>query len=168
MVSPRLGDASNLTSTNNGRYPVYIYEASGQAHFANLVATENGTDAIVLRTGIVTGQRRFENAGLPYHIMEYFAVYPGGILTIEPGVEVAFNTNVSLDMRGILHAVGTAADPILLTGIQKIRGAWNGLFIQGLSNAPNHGSTLDHVTLEYGGSIGANLRMQHATARVTH
>lgn len=161
-------DASNTTFSNNGRYAVYIYEASGQSRFASLTATGNGINAIGLRTAIVRGERRFENAGLPYHIIEYYGVYPGGVLTIEPGVEVAFNTNVSFDMRGILHAVGTAADPILLTGIQKIRGAWNGLFIQGSSTAPNHGSLLDHVTLEYGGSIGANLRLQHATARVTN
>lgn len=161
-------DASNLTLTNNGRYPVYIYEASGQGRLENLVATGNSADAIVLRTGIVLGERRFENAGLPYHIMEYFGVNPGGVLSIDPGVEVAFNTNVSLDMRGILHAVGTAADPILLTGIKKIRGDWNGIFIQGLGTAPNHGSVLDHVTLEYGGRVDANLRIQQASARITN
>lgn len=159
-------DASNITFNNNGEYAVYIYEASGQSHFSNLTATDNGANAIALRTGIVRGERRFENAGLPYHIIEYFGVYPGGVLTIEPGVEVAFNTNVVMDMRGILYAVGTAADPIVLTGMQKVRGAWTGLFIQGLAGAPNNGSILDHVTLEYGGNNGSNLRIQHASVQV--
>lgn len=161
-------ELKNTAITNNGDNAIYLYDFSGQSRYINVTATGNGTNAIVMRSALIESPYTVENVGLPYHVTESMSVNPGGAVTIEPGVEMNFNTGVTLDMRGILRAVGTAKEPILLTGIEKIRGGWNGILIQGLGAAPNHGSVLEYVTLEYGGGADANLRLLHASARINH
>lgn len=161
-------DLKNASFIDNAGDAIYMYDFSGQSHYDNITATGPGINAIVMRSALIESPYTIEDVGLPYHIEEYMSVYPGGVVTIEPGVEMAFANGVTMDMRGILKAVGTQEKPILFTGIQKIRGGWNGIFIQGLGGSPNHGSVLEYVTLEYGGSVGANLRLLHASARINN
>ena len=72
-------------------------------------------------------------------------------LTLDPGVKIIFSagTGISISADQVLDALGTAADPILLTGDVKVRGHWDGLHFDGTRDT---GSRLEHVTIEYAGS----------------
>lgn len=72
-------------------------------------------------------------------------------LTIEPGVTLQFDAGASLnidDQGGALIANGTAAEPIVFTGTQSVKGFWKGVLIR--SNSPLN--SMKFVTVEYGGN----------------
>jgi hypothetical protein len=107
--------------------------------------------------------------GLPYVFKGGMEVEPEGALTIDPGVEIRVDTGFYV--HGVLNALGTAAEPILLTGIKQEPAGWWGLRVTGGSlGIPN--VTLDHVTIEYGGSDtedwGGNLDVSTANITVTN
>jgi hypothetical protein len=81
-------------------------------------------------------------------------VAPGAVLTLQPGVTIIFSKDVGLEFQEseTLHAVGTAAEPILLTGAEKQRGYWRGLIFDETNSGENE---LAYVTVEYGGSTTA-------------
>ena len=72
------------------------------------------------------------------------------LLTIEPGVVVAFavDTHLRVIAGGALNAVGTADEPILLTGMLAQRGFWNGVVYENTQRTENQ---LAYVTIEYAG-----------------
>ena len=78
------------------------------------------------------------------------SVSDGAMLTLDPGVTIYFGEGHELTVSsgGRLSAQGTADQPIVLTGMEAIRGYWGGLrFYQ--SNSMDN--VLDHVTVAYGG-----------------
>lgn len=98
------------------------------------------------------------------------SVAKGVTLTVEPGVEVQFQSNSRLTMNGTLYAVGTADQPITFTGVVTTPGSWQGVGIYGTLTETNR-SVLDHVLIEYGGiNLGssAQLYLDHAAITVTH
>jgi Bacterial Ig-like domain (group 2) len=76
----------------------------------------------------------------------------GGTLTIQPGVRIAFGPSASLTIAsgGRMTAVGTAANPILLTS-QEGSALWRGVRFNDSRSADN---VLHYVTIERGGSAG--------------
>ncbi len=75
------------------------------------------------------------------------------VLTIDPGVVIAFEANAGFNIEGIIDtgvliAKGTASDPITFTGKNKTKGFWRGIrfFTNDVRNE------LDHVIVEYAGS----------------
>lgn len=86
-------------------------------------------------------------------------IFMGAKLTIEPGVIIEFtdNTGLSIGSQGTLVAVGTLANPITLTGVQKTKGFWKGIELES-NNAMNE---MTYVNVAFGGSEGfdgANIR----------
>ncbi|WP_020604775.1 PKD domain-containing protein [Spirosoma spitsbergense] len=85
-----------------------------------------------------------------YIVCKDITVY--GVLTIEPGVVVAFKQNTGLyiggDGKGVLTAKGTADKPIVFTGNQKVAGFWNGVLFNGSNDVRNE---LSYVEISYGG-----------------
>jgi len=79
----------------------------------------------------------------------------GALLTIEAGATLVFQANAGIDVRadGALRAVGTEAQPILLTGQQKTPGYWEGLQFTFSNDVRNE---LAYVTIEYGGHNTGN------------
>lgn len=84
-------------------------------------------------------------------------------LTLSPGVTIIFSAGTELSISGnqVLVAKGTAAEPILLTGLEPSRGYWTGVAF-GSTLLPD--SVLDYVTIEYAGSTqsdrnGAGIKM---------
>ena len=71
-------------------------------------------------------------------------------ITMEPGVKIVFSADTGLDItdNDILIAAGTATQPIVFTGAQKVRGHWKGLTF-GSTLKPD--SKLDYVIIEYAG-----------------
>ncbi len=76
------------------------------------------------------------------------------VLTIEPGVVIAFAANSGLFIEGVgsangtIRAVGTAQKPIVFTGMEKIPGFWKGITI--LANDVRN--EISFCVLEYAGS----------------
>lgn len=73
-------------------------------------------------------------------------------LVIEPGVVIEFAAGTGLDIidGGSISAIGTASEPILFTGVEKVKGSWGGIMIH--SSSPLN--KLQFVTVEYGGQEG--------------
>lgn len=111
-----------------------------------------------------------------YVVREMLIVGTGDTLTVEPGAVVRFQQDTGIEVRqqGVLSAVGTAVDPILLTGAQAVVGYWKGVRF---GDAGSFDNELAYVTIEYGGSDefsdmgAANLTLSGSfptRAKVTH
>jgi hypothetical protein len=93
----------------------------------------------------------------PCYIVEGDVNVSGATLTINPGVTLRFQQgrDMNISSTGRLSAVGTASQPILLTGEEPIRGYWGGLRVYQSNSTSNR---LDYVTIAYGGGYhDANL-----------
>lgn len=68
----------------------------------------------------------------PYIITGDVVIFPGKVLTIEPGVEIRFAGHYSFEVRGILESNGTAELPISFTSnlASPKKGDWIGLIIK--------------------------------------
>jgi flagellar hook assembly protein FlgD len=101
----------------------------------------------------------------------FFTPPPPAILTIQPGVEVRFNSNTGLNIgnganAGGLNAQGTASSPIVFTANQTLplAGAWKGItFADGAVDAS---SILDYTVVQYGG-IASGAAIALTTAQPT-
>ncbi|UCF66919.1 MAG: right-handed parallel beta-helix repeat-containing protein [Acidobacteriota bacterium] len=93
---------------------------------------------------------RWDASRSPYRVQGDITVPAGQTLTIEPGVEIFFESWYSLSVSGTLDAVGTAADPILFTTVDPDT-HWLGVRFIG---APD-GSRLTHCIIERGQATGA-------------
>jgi PKD repeat protein len=92
----------------------------------------------------------WDAVGSPYLIEGDITVPAGQTLTIDPGVEVSFQSWHSLVVNGTLIADGTASEPILFTATTSA--GWLGIRFM---DAPD-GSLLDFVIVEKGRASGAS------------
>jgi len=84
----------------------------------------------------------------PYIVTDTVVVYPGAILTIEPGVVVKFNQNKQLTVRGGLHANGTINNQITFTSnsVSPTAGNWPGIFF---NQALSFMSIINYCNIQY-------------------
>ncbi len=169
--------ATKLTLRNSsfiGNMFSAVLLSSGKPKFdpvlSNLSASQNGEyDAVVYSTVSIDKPHTLEKMGLPYIFKGGFDVDPGGVLTVDPGVEVRVDTGFYVD--GAIKAVGTAAQPILFTGIKQQPGGWWGMNVNG-GQLGIASALLDQVIIEYGGSdnsdYGGNLIVSTANVTVTN
>jgi hypothetical protein len=76
-------------------------------------------------TGTVTSNTTWTAANSPYVIVNSIEVNPGITLTVEPGVQVKFNQNRYLHVRGTLNANGAT-----FTGNAGVtKGFWEGIYV---------------------------------------
>jgi hypothetical protein len=88
----------------------------------------------------------------PYIIMGYIKIPDGEVLTIEPGVEVKFNSTGRFDIQGCLLAEGTEALPIVFTAFDPdIK--WGGM-VWDQTPETNPNSVLKHCVFEYSYAYG--------------
>ncbi|MEL7834836.1 PKD domain-containing protein [Fodinibius sp. Rm-B-1B1-1] len=86
-----------------------------------------------------------------YRVLNKIDVRNGATLTIEPGVTVEFASDAGIHVNAdnsVLVSAGTEEEPITLTGENKSKGYWSGIFIS--SNTVENKIT--HTTIEYAGS----------------
>lgn len=71
-------------------------------------------------------------------------------LTVEPGVVIAFEPSAALfvEEAASLTMNGTEAKPIILTGVEKEKGLWNGVLIESIKES----NSMKYVTIEYAGN----------------
>lgn len=110
----------------NGAYPTSI---SGGTY------TGNETDSIFVNSDQISGQHNWTNLGVPYRIANRLVVIAGGELTIQPGVTLEFEDDGQLAVHEgasgsapSLVAVGTEQQPITFTAVNKVLGAWQGIY----------------------------------------
>jgi PKD repeat protein len=92
----------------------------------------------------------WDASGSPYLIDGDITVPAGQTLTIEPGVDVLFQSWYSLTVNGTLIADGTEGAPILFGGGHETAG-WLGVRFVGASDS----SSLTYATVENGRATGA-------------
>jgi len=101
------------------------------------------------------------NTSLPagcYTIAENLQVPEFANLTLEPGVTLKFAEGVKLSVgpRSSLTARGTAGNPVIMTGMQSIRGYWGGVEFDRSNNPSN---LVKNTVIQYagGGDLSAAL-----------
>jgi hypothetical protein len=124
----------------------------------------------------ITTDTTWTLAGSPYIVTGYITVQgatsAGATLTIEPGVQVRFNSGRYLNIGassgnpGALIAQGTAAAPIIFTSNQATpsAGYWN--TIRFYNTADDAASTLEHCAIQYAVN-GVNIQQASPTIRNT-
>ncbi|HLP21089.1 MAG TPA: hypothetical protein VK174_12340 [Chitinophagales bacterium] len=142
------------TITTNTSYPISVYVANTSFLNGSNTYTNNGKQFIEL-TGYenspVEQTVTLKNIALPYALTG--AITAGNAVKIEPGVRVYMNNGSQLTIDGIngsgtLTAVGTAAQPIILTGAFNTAGIWSSINFKGSTSSTNK---LEYCTITSGG-----------------
>ena len=142
-----------------------------------LLATLIASAQTVIPAGEVEGIWTYDQS--PYEVQGGIYVTVGKTLTIEPGVEVKFNTTERFEIRGCLLAEGTEEVPILFTKYQLFE-KWGGVKWMSPPSS-NDSSKIDYCIFEHayaygpeygynsGGAIGVEnwdkLSIKHSTFR---
>ena len=136
--------ASTASLTNpNSALPIFTPDVAGEYTATLTVSdgTDDDTDQVVITavaassieiSSDITEDRTLE-AGPLYIVTRRVRVRDGAQLTIEPGVRLEFQADAGLFVDGnasSLVAVGTSADPIVMTGEQQQVGYWRGIGFQ--------------------------------------
>lgn len=143
---------NNLTITNCAMpmfiKPNYVQFIQGGSF------TGNTTDVIHLQsfaTGEIVEAQTWTDLGLPYRVQTGGYLYVNdGAFRIEEGVTLEFEsgTGLFIDQYGAFAAIGTAAKPILFTGVDKSAGSWGSIYFN-FTNSPLN--EISYATIEYGG-----------------
>jgi len=105
--------------------------------------------------GVVTADLTLTKACSPYTISDYIEINDGAVLTIEPGITLAFEGGVGLDVggdsEGKLVAVGTAQNPIIFTSSSNppLPGDWQAIQLRVGTMA---GTKIAYAKLDYCGA----------------
>ncbi len=166
----------NNTFINYNEYFLHLPANSIAGMSGNSFSGTDGGSIIEVLGNQITESGIFRNYGMPYKVVSgtisvYSLAYldPPAILTIDPGVEIQFNSDTGLkigqtqsaqDGFGALIAEGTTANPITFTN----SGAnfWNG--INFYTYTLDDQTILDHCVVEY--SVGRNLIIQSTSPTI--
>ncbi|MFC1704537.1 right-handed parallel beta-helix repeat-containing protein, partial [Candidatus Omnitrophota bacterium] len=123
--------------------------------------------AIFYPDGENVGGQIWTEAWSPYIVDSDMFVPEGTTFTIEPGVEVRFDGDYRLLVRGTLDAVGTPTERIIFTSNQATpsTGDWDRIVFEGY----NSNAVIEHATIEYAscgidssGSRDLPIRISHS------
>ncbi|MES2556716.1 MAG: T9SS type A sorting domain-containing protein [Bacteroidota bacterium] len=80
--------------------------------------------------GVISSNTQWTIANSPYIVTDTVVILPNVTLTIEPGVEIKFDANQLLDVRGKLTALGTVTDSIsFVSNVSELPGSWFGMIV---------------------------------------
>ncbi|MFZ5444509.1 MAG: hypothetical protein ACOZQL_31240 [Myxococcota bacterium] len=113
--------------------------------------TGNDVDRVFVEGRWVSNAVVWRAIDVPYAFVGV-SLTPQKVWTLEAGVTLEMGPMTRIDVGGGddvgFHAAGTATKPVVITGIQKAKGSWDGIDYNGTLNAAN---VLDHCVIEYGG-----------------
>ncbi|QDG49888.1 hypothetical protein FIV42_03765 [Persicimonas caeni] len=126
--------------------PDRVGEMAGTSQFT-------GNDEQIVKVSHTNGasvstDQSWKDVGVPYRVVD--RTFVNAALTIEAGVTVEFGEEDELHVEeeGSLIVAGTADNPVLITGVNKVEGYWHGIGFKSNSTA----NSISHATIEYGGS----------------
>ena len=115
--------------------------------------------------GSISTDTTWTVANSPYIITDTVTVEAGVTLTVEAGVTIMVMVDMGqrIDVEGHLEALGTEANPILITSINDLAtDRWQGINVTGSAN-------FEHVTMRYAftplfiiGSIGGDVLLENS------
>src|SRR3989338_479368 len=125
-------------------------------------------------SGNITSDTTWALANSPYHITQTVSVYPGAILTIEPGVIVKTNAEKYLQIAGTLVARGSEGNRITFTSYET-GGSWGGIkFIDSAVSAQIdqnynyiNGSIIEYADVNSGLALDC-IRVEGASPFISH
>lgn len=141
---------ANNTFTENTLNPISVnFGTVGQISGMGHTYTDNGEQAIEVRTGKIFENVVWKNAEVPYHITGLMKM-AGGDLTVEAGVVMQFDAGAGLEQGmafdKFIKCEGTAAQPIRMEPFDPA-GYWDGLMI-GTNNSQ---SVMNYVVVDRAG-----------------
>lgn len=147
---------SNNTFSNNTNFPITTLAATvNSLDGTSSVYSGNGKQMIEVRGGRMFGNHIWNKCSVPYYINGYtIAGYYSdlGNLEVTAGVSIVFASDQGMGVgeysNGYVRFIGTAAEPISLTGETSGQGAWKGVAFQSLNNQ----NKMQHVIISGGGS----------------
>lgn len=112
-----------------------------------LVITDTSAQTYV--SGTISGSVTWTSSGNPYIVTSTVSIEAGANLTIDPGVEVRFDSGTALDVYGVLNASGSESTAILFTANSSspAAGYWSRISFQGSSS----NSVMEYCVVEYAG-----------------
>jgi predicted outer membrane repeat protein len=126
-------------------------------------------------SGIISSNTTWDLAGSPYIITGTTLLDSGFTLTIRPGVTVKFASHKSIQVSGILRAVGKPDSLITFTSnaAQPAPGDWDYILLNNKSKdfvpADSTGSILSYCVVEYGGgSVNGTIVLMDAFPFISH
>jgi hypothetical protein len=168
---------SNSLVTGSGGEGLYFYEEATLLTFSNNVVSNNAKAPIILYSGdianlgvatttfigntdnyiglySVSSNKEvaesvvFNKAGVSYMLLN--SHYFQNNLTVNPGVTIQSKASLALGIQGtgFIKMIGTATDPITLTGEVNVAGFWNGIVI-GTTNPLNE---INFINISGGGN----------------
>jgi hypothetical protein len=163
----------NLSTRNVAVALLCLFIASGCEKLTDKKDKDDETTTETL-SGILTENKTLANRNglIDYVIDGTLHIQGSALLTIEPGVKIVFtgsNSGITVDENAGLRMVGTAENPIILTGPvnNPNKGAWNQVWIKS-NRADNY---FEFVQFINGGSndewsvidldLGAKLKMNN-------
>ncbi|MBX2840022.1 MAG: hypothetical protein KTR35_24410 [Gammaproteobacteria bacterium] len=168
-------DDVNLTAFSNNRFFGNVW--AGLVIEAELVpildsdsdylgvGDENGQPFVRISSGRQERGEvfRWKSLNAPYFIGSYFYV-EGGILYLEPGVEIVFGEDAWLNVEGngVIQSMGTEGSPNLFRGLVEQPGYWDGIE---LYDSPWPENTFSYTTISHTGSL-ENLSSTYAALRL--
>ena len=108
-------------------------------------------------SGFISSNTTWNLAGSPYIITGNTVLDSGFILTINPGVIVKFNSARSLQINGVLRAIGNSSNRITFTSnkVSPAPGDWAYILFADKSKDYNYtlftGSIMEYCIVEYAG-----------------
>lgn len=124
-------------------------------------AQPNGVPYVKIDWDDVYGSTTWRKLNAPYYV-SIALYYKGGLLTVEPGVEVVMEDSAVLNIHGgAMRAVGTPQQPIVFRGERPVQDAWDGIdFFYSRSDQ----NVMKHVRVLHGGGGGANVFVNHGSS----
>ncbi len=149
----------NCSFVSNNGYPIKYNDWTCNSFLKGNTYTGNANNYIALSGGDYTSDRTLYNDGIPYHVLAdiRMALYGSHArLTVKPGVTMAFNPGVKLQLGasssygGDLYADGNADSVITFKPFNNVAGGWGGIYFTEWNDNWSGVSLLKYCRVEKG------------------